>query len=158
VKPTTKANIEAAKIFTIGCENLTPDRLREIVAGLSITAIIDCRVVPSSRPAGFSKVKLQEAFADVYRWEGERLGIRSNKNTGIKWLARFASTAMGNILLLCKEEAPGSCHLHHSVAMPLFHQKNMDVFHICDDEVVVAAELQRALDEDDGYEYEPLTV
>jgi hypothetical protein len=158
VAPVTKSSTKTAKIFTVGCENLTPARLREIVTGLSITVLMDCRTVPSSRPAGFSKSNLQEAFNDVYRWEGERLGIRSKGSSGVKWFAKFATTTAGNILLLCKEEAPGSCHLHYKIALPLLHQKDMDILHICDDEVILASELHRAIDEDNEYTYENLAV
>ena len=51
------------------------------------------------------------------------------------------------------EHAPGDCHRHMTIALPLA-EMGVTVRHVFDDEVVEAAELQRSIDAGDDGEYE----
>lgn len=133
-------------IFTIGYQRLTPGRLREIVTGLDAT-LMDCRHVPMSRKPGFSGKALREAFGPRYVAAGNDLGGRGyTTDAGIKAL-REASRDR-NVLLLCMEEAPGECHRHFTICGPHFPE----AVHIYQDELLTAAELERANREDTDYE------
>lgn len=133
-------------IYTIGYQRLAPQRLQEIVTGLDAT-LMDCRHVPTSRKPGFSGKALRELLGPRYVQAGDNLGGRGfTTDVGIKAL-REASRGR-NVVLLCMEEAPGDCHRHFTICGPHFPE----AIHIYQDELVTAAELERANQEDTDYE------
>jgi hypothetical protein len=134
-------------IYTIGYEKLSVDFLDRLLTALGAT-LIDCRFKPVSRKPGFGGNQLRERFGERYEQRGHQLGGRGNvTRAGIARLK--ADDRAGRILvLLCMEEAPGDCHRHHDICRPHFPS----AIHIFDDELVTARELQRAIDDDDGYE------
>jgi len=145
-------------LYTIGYEKLTRKRLKDIMTGLSVTKLIDCRTTPSRRAKSFSRAALAADFKDLYLWKGDILGAHQNglNREGIKWLSNFITDERQSPMLIGKAEAPGACHRHFKIAMPLFRHNGIDARHICDNEVVRASELQRAIDDNDEYEYESL--
>lgn len=131
-------------IYTIGYSRLTHEDLAEIVRGLD-TILIDCRFKPVSRRPGFGGGQLAAALGSRYQAHGHHLGGYGHISAdGIE----FLRSHLGNLLLLCKEEAPGDCHRHSDICAPYFP----DAIHIFRDEMFTARELQRAIDDDDDYE------
>jgi uncharacterized protein (DUF488 family) len=140
-------------IFSVGYHELTPPKLVELVKALDCV-LIDCRSYPSGRvKKGFSKSALAAALGERYEWRGDELGGKGRKVTR-EGLDRLAADGR-RLMLLCAEEAPGECHRHHTIAVPLIG-RGIVVRHIYRDEVIAAPELQRAIDQDDEYEYEDL--
>jgi hypothetical protein len=131
-------------IYTIGYARLKPRRLAEIATGLNAT-VIDCRVKPVSRIAGFGGRQLAEFLGARYEQRGDRLGGRgATTPAGIAELR----AERRNVILLCMEEAPGDCHRHVTICGPHFP----DAIHIFRDELLTAAGLQAAIDTDSEYE------
>lgn len=140
------------RVFTVGYAKLTPTQLRKLVRDLKVT-LIDCRTYPSGRvKRGFSRADLEKLLGARYEWAGQDLGGKGGGPTtaGLKWLAKDRR----RLLLLCQEHAPGECH-RHQIALDLA-KRGVKVCHIYEEEAIDAVELQRAIDEDDGYEYENL--
>jgi hypothetical protein len=144
-------------IFTIGYESITPTTLRERAEALR-AVVVDCRSSVARTKAGFGRVQLQTLLGpEWYVWRGDVLGGRGAGVTseGVTWLRDAEAVAEQegrNILLMCKEGAPGECHRHHMIAGP--HAP--DALHVYDPgegddavEVVTARELTRALAADD---------
>jgi hypothetical protein len=71
----------------------------------------------------------------------------------LRRLADLSKT--GTLTLLCKEEAPGDCHRHYRIALPLLQTYGIQCIHVYQDHLVTAAELQRSIDDDDDYTCEP---
>jgi uncharacterized protein (DUF488 family) len=133
-------------IYTIGYQRLTPERLEEIVRGLDAT-LLDCRFVPMSRKPGFSGKALRARLGERYVAAGEDLGGRGHTtDEGIRMLREGSRDR--NVMLLCMEEAPGECHRHFTICGPHFPA----AVHIYQDELITAAELERATQEDTDYE------
>lgn len=132
-------------IYTIGYQRLTADTLQAIVERLD-ARLIDCRLKPVSRKAGFGWRQLTARLGDRYIRAGDSLGgLGQTTPAGIKWLV---GQAWGpNLVLMCMEEAPGECHRHHTICGPHFPEAT----HIYQDELVTAGELQRAIDTDTDY-------
>lgn len=134
-------------IYTIGYQRLTPRALERIADALGIELVIDVRSVPSSRKPGFSRGALSALLGDRYEWRGDTLGGRPGPTAaGLTALAREPR----RVLLLCLEEAPGDCHRHRTIAVPLA-KRRIAVTHIFRDELIAASELQRAIDDGDEY-------
>lgn len=143
-------------IYSIGYEYLAPADLAAIAVKLN-ARVIDVRSRPSGRvKRGFARKDLQhliEQGGGSYDWRGFELGGRGLGvlARGLDYLAARADDSgmlERNLLLLCQESAPGDCHRHHAIAMPLA-ARGVTVVHIYEDEVFTATALQRALDDDD---------
>lgn len=143
-------------IYTIGYQQLTIDKLRHICAATGVQKLIDTRSVPRSRKAGFSGRQIALSLPEIYEWHGDKLGGKPGdmKQTGIELLQSYIDEQK-TVLLLCLEEAPGDCHRHQQIAKRLL--PHIDVLHIYRDEVVAASELERALRENEEYEYRDLS-
>lgn len=139
-------------IYTVGYAALTPESLGDVMASLDIHLLVDCRSVPNSRRPGFSRSVLKGRHNRHYEWAGDRLGGRGNGPTpeGLEWLTSLDNNAM----LLCLETAPGECHRHHTIAVPLL-TRGIDCLHVYREEIVAASELQRSIDADDNYDWTP---
>lgn len=132
-------------IYTIGYAKLTPRRLREVMDLLHVGELMDCRSSPRTRVAGFGNRQLAAFFGEHrYSWKGETLGgrmtIASQTLTNIAALGKVE-----RIMLMCMEEAPGECHRHYDLGMPL-EAMGARVFHVFRDQVVPPLSLQKAID------------
>ena len=140
-------------IFSVGYQKLTPTKLVKLVKDLDCV-LIDCRSYPSGRvKKGFSRLDLTVALGTRYEWHGTELGGKGRSVTR-EGLDRLQADPR-RLMLLCMEHSPGDCHRHHTIAVALA-KEGVVVRHIYEDEVIDAPELQRAIDEDDEYEYEAL--
>lgn len=159
-------------IYTIGYEHLAPADLAAIATKLN-ARVIDVRSRPSGRvKRGFSRLDLQrflEAQGGSYDWRGFELGGRGLGvlASGLDYLAARADDSgmlERNLLLLCQESAPGDCHRHHRIALPLA-ARGVPVVHLYnvldrdESEAFTATALQRALDDaDPDAAYDCVTV
>jgi superfamily II DNA or RNA helicase len=81
-----------------------------------------------------------------YLWKGAVLGGRDGgpKPEGLSWIK--AELAAGrNLIAMCMEYAPGDCHRHCWIGLPLAKQ-GFTVRHIFEDELIEPVELQRSMD------------
>lgn len=136
-------------IGSIGYESLEPAEFDHLARRWDL--VIDVRSRPSGHvKRGFARADLESRLGDRYAWHGDRLGGYSKITAAaLNELARLAQTR--SVLIFCQEEAPGDCHRHESIAVPLI-KRGLLVRHLCDGEVVLADELQRAIESDDDYE------
>lgn len=161
-------------IFTWGYQGSTPAKLLELCRALKITMVVDCRRKPASRIPGFSGKALIALFSppDVpaYVQMGDRLG---GVPASAAWPAdgkpppvdtralqqlSYERACGQRLLLLCMERAPGDCHRHMTIALPLA-RAGVEVLHVFEGELVEALELQRAIDDPDPeaeYECTPI--
>jgi hypothetical protein len=131
-------------IWTIGYQRLEPERLRCLAVELD-ALVIDTRHVPKTRIKGYGPKQLETLLGWRYRWAGNELGGRGHVTpSGIAALKSVSR----NVLLMCVCHAPGDCHRHQDICGPHFP----DALHICEDEVVTAAELERSIRQDTDYE------
>lgn len=163
-------------IWTWGYQGATTADLLELCRKLRITAVVDCRRKPMSRVPGFGGNQLKTLFDEgqpgrptVYVQRGDVLGgtpASMQTADGLPppvapgELARLRVEAErgGRMLLICQEHAPGECHRHHTVALPLA-RAGVTVRHVFEGELIDPIELQRALDDPDpdaAYECEVL--
>lgn len=143
-------------IHTIGYQRLTPAALLYVAVALDAT-VVDCRARPFSRKPGFGKNQIRELLGARYEWKGEILGGDGARGLvlgglplpdGIDYLER-EHAAGRRMLLLCLEEAPGECHRHASIAVPLA-ARGVEVLHIYREELVSARALQESLESPDA--------
>lgn len=138
-------------IYTIGYQAITPAKLKKIAEKLDAT-VIDVRARPRSRKPGFGREALARVLGPRYLWKGDELGGPGGGGKvtaeGIAALRRLRRRS--SLILLCLEHAPGDCHRHHDICAPHFPK----AIHICDDEMIRAHELARAIADDDEYEIE----
>lgn len=132
-------------IYTIGIERLTAERLREIMAGIHCTELVDCRT-KTAGVKGFSENQLREEFPATYRYKGDVLGSGGPGPTrrGFEWLIE-RHQADETLLLICKEEAPGNCHRFHRIAKPLYLDHSIECWHIYREITVTTSELQASI-------------
>lgn len=161
--PTTRTRAPAI-LYSVGYDHTTIPKLRELLSRLEIKTLFDVRSSPTSRVPGFHRTTLQREFPDQYNWVGANLGGRLPGVTeaGLKLLVDFLRMpSNGNAMLLCKEDAPGACHRHATIALPLLQRYDIDVIHVYeeDDEIqlIQASELQASIDEDRDYDFEALS-
>jgi hypothetical protein len=131
-------------IYTIGYQRLSVDFLDRLLTALD-ARLVDCRFKPFSRRPGFSAPDLARRYGGRYDRRGDELG--GFGHTTPQGIARLRAERR-NVILMCAEEAPGDCHRHHAICGP--HVP--DAIHIHQGDLIRARELQRAIDEDDGYE------
>jgi hypothetical protein len=138
-------------IYTVGYSRITPADLVKLVADLQIDTVVDARSVPVTRRSGFGRRQLETLLGAKYQWRGEDLGGRPPGATtdGLAEL-RAANTNGLRRLIMCMEHAPADCHRHHTIGLPLARE-GVEVFHIFEDEVLEARELQRSIADDDEY-------
>jgi uncharacterized protein (DUF488 family) len=151
---TTQQKIHDPFIMTIGYEKFRSlDEFEELMGLLGVSLVIDVRSVPFSRKPGFMKWALQKRFGKRYRWMGDTLGGRG-KGVSVDALADLMAIALEGyrICLLCLEDAPGKCHRHIQIARQLNRALMCDCWHVCGEDVVLASELQRSIDEGTDYE------
>lgn len=135
-------------IYTIGYAALTPAQVLAIADAVGAAKIVDCRLKPVSRKPGFHRTSLERVLGSRYEWRME-LGGGAVTLYALHALSKSTET----LLLMCLESAPGDCHRHHDIAVPLA-RRGVEVRHIFEDQIVTAAELQRSLDAGDDDEYE----
>ncbi|MBA4191827.1 MAG: hypothetical protein C0467_27930 [Planctomycetaceae bacterium] len=141
------------RIFTIGYENLTPASLETLVTRLRVT-LIDVRSRPYGRvKRGFAKKDLEVLLGDNYEWWGKELGGMGAGVTAAG-LDRLGADKR-DLMLMCQEHSPASCHRHHMIGVPLADRYRV-VEHICEQDVVTATELARAMRDGDEYTCEDL--
>ena len=132
-------------IYTINTQRLSLAGLQQIVARNDMS-LIDVRAKPYSSRPEFNRNSLEAALGPLYRWHGDTLG---GKGQTIDQRGLDAIAAIKNPLLMCMEEAPEHCHRHHTICGPHFP----DAIHIFRDQLIVASDLQVAIDADtDEYE------
>src|SRR4051812_40806052 len=117
-------------IYTIGYAGMNVERLAEILTTLKVTRLYDCRSIANSRHRGFGGRQLAARFPGLYVWMGVHLGGRGSGPTqeGIELLAHPHGRTQIT-MLMCMEEAPGDCHRHRTVAVPLL-QHGIDCTHV----------------------------
>jgi uncharacterized protein (DUF488 family) len=145
-------------IYTVGYDHMSPKRLIEVLDALDVVLLIDCRSKPWSRIPGFDKATLMRSLGTRYEWRGRELGGLGDgpQAAAIEVLAASARAKSRNVALLCKEEAPAACHRHSDIAVPLLKKHGIDCVHVFQDELVLASELERALQTNsDRYAYIP---
>lgn len=141
------------RVFSVGYQRMTPDEVKALVLRLD-AVLLDVRSRPAGRvKRGFARADLETLLGDRYEWHGRDLGGRGAGPT-VEALLRL-SRDPHRIVLMCQEHAPGDCHRHHRIAVPLA-AAGVDVFHVYEGQLVRAGELQRAIDEDTEYRTEPL--
>src|SRR3954464_1459116 len=116
---------------------MTFDHLVAVMATLKGEILIDVRSVPFSKRPGFGQAQLHKCLGDGYWWKGNVLGGRGNgaTDTGLQSLASLGKHDR-HYMLLCKEEAPGDCHRHRSIAVPLLKRYKIDCTHVYRDELI----------------------
>lgn len=133
-------------LFTIGYAKLQQGPFCDIAKRLG-AHVIDVRKFPRSRIRGFGRVQLATCLGvNFYTWLGEELGdpgSPANWQEGLR-LLEGAHRCYGVLLLLCQEEDPAGCH-RHQIALEL-EKRGEPVYHIFQDEVIRAVELQRAIE------------
>lgn len=118
--------------------------------------LIDCRFKPTTRKKGFGGRQLEALLGqDKYRARGSSLGGFGHvTRAGLDELEEFTEELGPHAVLMCMEEAPGECHRHHDIGVPLFTY-GIDVMHLFRDEAILAADLMTALVEDGEYDLAP---
>lgn len=137
------------RVFSIGYAKLSPDDLLKLVTDLDVT-LIDVRSRPSGRvKRGFSRADLTTLLGTRYEYHGKELG---GLGAGVTRAGLDALAAdPRRLLLMCQEHSPSDCHRHHMIGVPLAPM-GVDVYHVFEGEVLTAADLKRAVDEDTDYE------
>lgn len=152
-------------IFTIGLGNLEHPHTLGALARKLGARVIDVRASLKYRRAGFGRLQLAAMFEQHmvhYEHRPDLGGLPvSQRATGRKLPAidarKLATIRFARVLLVCACGTPGDCHRHITIGEPLAHD-GVDVWHIYyDDEhgeqFIHASELQRAIDDDDDYEF-----
>jgi len=126
-------------IYSIGYQRLTLELLKRAVEEKGIDFLVDCRTTPYGRRTEFNRKKLEAEFGTSYLFAGNTLGgFAPIDPKAIQWLAGFAS---GNLLLLCMEEDPRTCHRHYEIARRL-HAHGITVTHLFRGEEIQSTELE----------------
>lgn len=138
-------------IYTLGYYATPVDELIEIMDALGVETLIDVRSIPKSRAKGYNKSQLAARLGERYQWRGNELGGMGKGPTkeGLKRLAN----ERGTVAIMCMEAAPGECHRHHDIGLPL-NRKGVPVAHVFEDHLVTPVDLQKAIDTDTDYDCE----
>jgi hypothetical protein len=140
------------QIYSVGYGRLTPPELSTLARQLGAT-VIDVRANPGDRgrcKAGFRRKDLNSLLGANYLWRGDILpGFRADTTAGREWLGTYTRPS----LLLCAEHAPGECHRHHTIAVPLYSAPIAPsaarvVLHVFDGRLIRADDLQAAIERD----------
>lgn len=135
-------------ILTIGYQNLRPAELLSLATQLDAT-VIDVRGSLNRCKSGFGPRQLEALLGARYEYRGNKgLGNRHPNyvtDAGIAWLAEQEKQGR-TLIIMCQEHSPADCHRHHQIACQLLWSHEVHALHICDDEVIDAAELEAALE------------
>jgi hypothetical protein len=140
-------------LYTFGYGRSKQARLVELAEELD-AKVVDCRSSPHTRVAGFGKRQLTEALGSRYVWKGAILGGRNDGPTpeGLAWIR--AELSLGhNLIAMCMEHAPGDCHRHCWIGLPLA-KEGVTVRHVFENTLIEPVELQRAKDIGPDTEYD----
>lgn len=138
-------------IYTVGHGgHKSAASLIQVIDDLGIKTLIDVRSQPRSRWQPWAnRAALSQALGARYEWRGDVLG---GLGAGVDPLAVDALRGLsGNVALMCAEKAPGDCHRHHAIGLPLA-RVGVDVMHVFERELIEATELQAAIDEGRDYD------
>lgn len=133
-----------SKIYSIGYQGITPQRLQAIAEGLD-AVVFDVRSSPRSRKKGFGGNQLRELLGARYEQHKELGGWEEIAEQALVDLALEER----NVILMCQEEAPGECHRFHKIAVPLLQATGLDVVHIYQDELIDTSDLLAAIEADE---------
>lgn len=119
-------------IYSIGYDGgLTPQILARLLDQLG-AGLVDVRSKPASRYAGFHGTTLAKQFGPRYLHAPDLGGMTTIEPRALDALQTTGSN--GHILLMCKEHAPGDCHRHSKIAVPLLATFGVEVFHVFPEE------------------------
>lgn len=138
-------------IYTVGYAGLAPEELLALSVRLD-APIVDVRRSPKSRMRGFGANQIRTLLGSRYVWAGENLGGGQVNERGLDFVRGLQSG-----ILMCLEAAPGDCHRHHDIALPLARE-GFAITHVYGHELVCPVELQRAIDADDDYAFTLLSA
>src|ERR1039458_5678638 len=141
-------------IYTIGYDHMTTMDLLAAMAALQVERLIDVRSIPHSRMRGWGNHQVRVALGPKYHWAGAGLGGRGDGPTTAAVEALSKTPYATRVMLMCKEEAPGDCHRHHGIAVPLYQIHGVDCVHVFQDHLILASELQASFDQHRDYECE----
>jgi uncharacterized protein (DUF488 family) len=142
-------------IYTLGYAKLTPRTLVELLDRFAIASLVDVRSSPRTRVAGFGNRQLESLLGYRYVYRGDELGGRP---PGVSERGLDRLSTHQNVAIMCMEEAPGDCHRHHAIALPLARRTSVECLHIYRNELIEPTELQRAIDTDTDYDCELFDV
>lgn len=140
------------KLYTIGYEGTDIADFLATLQGVKAHVLLDVRELPMSRRKGFSKTALKNALAEVgisYRhekqlgspkavrhrlredWDYPRFFRDFNKHLKqhTELLAQLTEELAGNVVLMCYEKDPTTCH-RHSVVNALAHRAGLEPIHL----------------------------
>lgn len=130
-------------LYTIGYYATPVDKLVEILRANGVTKLIDTRSQPSSRAKGYNRGQLRNALGDFYEWRGNVLGGFDDGPTAQGLADLKAQAEQSDVAVMCWEYAPGECHRHKLIGLPLAKQ-GLKVRHIFEDQLVCPLALQKA--------------
>ncbi len=166
-------------VFSWGYQGSTTADLLALCRRLAITHVVDCRARPMSRIPGFGGNQLRALFATptlgeypppVYTQRGHDMGGVPASMTmpadGPPALAdrvfedlQLEAVHRGaRLLLICAEHAPGDCHRHMTIALPLAKMAlerpwwwpvEVEIRHVFEGTLIDPLELQRSIDDPD---------
>ena len=142
-------------IYTIGYDHMRGDSgaLGSVMTRLKIDALIDVRSIPYSKIPAFRKEALEHTFGNRYEWWGDCLGGRGVGPTVAGLNALVKRQPDERLLLMCKEQAPGDCHRHFTIAVPLLRSRGIDCTHIYENQLILASELHASIGAQRDYQY-----
>jgi uncharacterized protein (DUF488 family) len=149
-----RAKHATGRIYSVGYEGFDVEALAERLASSKVSIVVDVRLNPSSRKAGFSKKALSAALAHVgvayehsrelgnpvdnrdsfRRGDGEegrrrmREMLENGSKDAVEGLAERARN--GRIAVLCVERERSRCHRHVITEMVQEIEPTIEVFEI----------------------------
>jgi hypothetical protein len=137
----------AGMVYTIGFNGFTSESMVEVFRALNVNVLVDCCWKPNRA--------LRAVLNDQYEWAGDRLSAGRTSDTvrekGYAWLLSQV-TAGKSVLMTYREEEPWRCRRHSEIAIALL-DRGVEVTHVHNDQLILASELQAALDEEREYKF-----
>jgi len=98
--------------------------------------------------------QLESRLGSRYEWHGDSLGGRVHgrlgpTESGLDWLLTEVADEPTHTALMCLEEAPGDCHRHHLIAVPLI-DRGIDILHVYQDQIVSSYDLAISMTDGSG--------
>lgn len=140
-------------VYSIGYAQLTPETLVAHLDLIDGAILLDVRSVAAGPRVrrGFRREELTGLLGARYEHRPELGGRKAIAPAAIERLVSEAKAGR-RVVLMCQEHAPGECHRHHAIGVPLA-ALGVTVWHLFEGEVVSAADLQASFDaDDDGYD------
>jgi hypothetical protein len=140
------------QLYSAGYGQMQPEELVTLATQLG-AIVVDVRANPGDRgrcKTGFRRKQLESLLGDRYLWRGDVLpGFGRDTLAGRQWLGTYDRRA----ILLCAEHAPGDCHRHQTIAVPLFREPiapapSRMVLHYYEGLLIRADDLQTCIDTD----------